>query len=213
VNDAETKVLELMHQGGWVMWALLAFSLAALAIAIERTLALRRARTDFDGYGARLRTALLREQSVPEALALSCETRGPVARVAESGLRRFARPAAQVEKSMERRAVRELRRMRRGLWILATTAGTAPLLGFLGTVTGMMASFDALSDFGTSNPGLVAQGIKEALTTTAAGLMVAVPAQIAYNTLQVRIERIIEEIESVASFLLEVCEESSHLTA
>lgn len=210
--NAETRILDLMHQGGWVMWALLFFSLAALAIALERAFALHRARRDFEGYGARLRQALLRERSVPQALALSCETRGPVARVAEAGLRRFARPAPQVEKSMERRAVRELRGLRRGLWVLATTAGTAPLLGFLGTVTGMIVSFDAISNFGTANPGLVAQGIKEALTTTAAGLMVAVPAQLAYNALQVRVERIVEEIEAVASFVLEVREEPSFVS-
>ena len=207
--DAETKILDLMHQGGWVMWALLIFSLAALAVTLERAWALHRANADFESYGARLRKALVREKSTSKALSLSCEERGPVARVAEVGLRRFSRPAAQMEKSMERRAVRELRRLRRGMWILATTAGTAPLLGFLGTVTGMMVSFDAIANFGTANPAMVAEGIKEALTTTAAGLMVAVPAQLAYNALQVRVDRIVEEIESVASFLLEVREESA----
>jgi biopolymer transport protein ExbB len=208
--NAETKILDLMHQGGWVMWALLVFSLLALAIALERTFVLHRARKNLEGYAARLRSTLLRERSVPQALALSCETDGPVARVAEAGLRRFSRPATQVEKSMERRAMRELRWLRRGMWVLATTAGTAPLLGFLGTVTGMMASFAALGDFGSANPGLVARGIEEALTTTAAGLIVAVPVQLAYNALQVRVDRIVEEIESVASFLLEVREEPSH---
>ncbi len=205
--QVQNTVLGLMYQGGWVMWALLIFSIVALATAIERGFALRKARTDLEAYLSRLRHTLLERRAVDEALRATKATPGSVARVAETGLRRFSRPTAQLEKSLERRAQGEIRRLHRGLKILAVTATTAPLLGFLGTVTGMMSSFQALADFSVSNPGLVALGIKEALTTTAAGLMVAVPAQLAYSSLASRAERITEDIESVASFLLEAREE------
>jgi len=94
-------------------------------------------------------------------------------------------------------------RLERGLTVLATTANVAPLLGFLGTVTGMIRSFDALAQAGLSNPGLVASGIKEALTTTAGGLAVAIPVQIAYNYFMSRIGRFVREIETAANMLLE----------
>jgi biopolymer transport protein ExbB len=189
------------------MWALLAFSVLSLAAAIERAVALRRANVDPTPLLTQLNDALLRRRSVADALKVCAAARGPAARVAEAGLHRFSRSSSQLEKSLERRAVTEIRRLNRGLGILATVANVAPLLGFLGTVTGMMESFDALWRDGLNNPGLVALGIKEALTTTAAGLIVAVPTQIVYNTLSARVTKITADIEAMANFLLEVREE------
>jgi biopolymer transport protein ExbB len=94
-------------------------------------------------------------------------------------------------------------RLERGLVVLATVANVAPLLGFLGTVTGMIKSFDALQEAGLSNPGLVAGGISEALITTAAGLSVAIPVQIAYNYFMSRINRFVRDIETATNMLLE----------
>lgn len=205
--DWNHSLLELMRQGGWVMWALLAFSIVSLGTAIERALALRRANVDPSPLLAQLHEALLRRRSLAAALEVCAAVRGAVARVAEAGLQRFSRSSGQLEKSLERRAATEIRRLNRGLGILATVANVAPLLGFLGTVTGMMASFDVLWEKGFSNPGLVALGIKEALTTTAAGLIVAVPTQIVYNALSSRVAKITGDIEAVANFLLEVREE------
>lgn len=203
----DNSMMGLMNQGGPVMWALLAFSILAVATAIERSLTLRRAGTDLTPFHDRLRTALLKHRSVAEALEVCAATDGAVARVAEAGLRRFDRSTNQLEKSLERHAVTEIRRLGRRLGILATTANVAPLLGFLGTVTGMMASFFALARYGMSDPGLVALGIAEALTTTAAGLVVAVPTQIVFNSLSARVDRIGVDIESIGNFLLEAHEE------
>lgn len=209
MEGTSMKLMTLMNEGGWVMWALLLFSIAALAVAVERFVRLRRASLDFDAFAEQLGNALLRRQSVPEALQVARTAPGPVARVAGVALQRFDRAPNKIEQSMERQAMREERLLRRGMTLLATTATTAPLLGFLGTVTGMMASFHVLSESGISNPGMVALGIKEALTTTAAGLVVAVPTQIVYNVLQSRIERIQGHMEAVGNFLLETREELS----
>jgi biopolymer transport protein ExbB len=135
-------------------------------------------------------------------------TGGPAARVLATGLRRFARSPAQIETAMERSGQVELRRLGRRLGVLASTAVTAPLLGFLGTVTGMIAAFDAIGNFGTANPELVAIGIKEALVTTAAGLMVAVPVHLLHHLLASRVARIAGEIEDLAHLLLELREEA-----
>ncbi len=207
--EVETSVMDLMSQGGWVMWALLVFSIVALGSFVERGIALRKARTDMKTYLTGLTKTLLEEHSVTDAMKISEATPGPAPRVAIAGLRHFASSSSHIEKSLERRAQGEVRRLHRGLGILATTAMTAPLLGFLGTVTGMMESFDGLANFGTSNPGMVALGIKEALTTTAAGLIVAVPTQLAHNALASRVESITGDIEEVANFLLEAREASS----
>ncbi|MEO1370108.1 MAG: MotA/TolQ/ExbB proton channel family protein, partial [Acidobacteriota bacterium] len=172
-----------------------------------RALVLRRAGRGFDDFAGGLRQALVTERSPKKALALCTSAEGPAARVAAAALRRFDRSPTQLEKLMERQAQREQRALNRRLGVLATIATTAPLLGFLGTVTGMMESFEVLAGYGISNPGLVALGIKEALTTTAGGLVVAVPVQIAYNALVARVERITGDIESVGNFLLECREE------
>ncbi len=207
--EMASSVRELMHQGGWVMWALLIFSLVALTTAFERGLTLRRSRLEIGPFLSRLHQALHDRRSVAAALKVCDAEQGSIARVAEAALRRFSQPGAQLEKRLEHQAGVEVRRLRSGLGVLATAASTAPLLGFLGTVTGMMASFHALMDYGISNPGMVAQGIAEALTTTAAGLVVAVPAQIVHNALASRVDGITADIEEVANFLLEVREEQA----
>ncbi len=94
-------------------------------------------------------------------------------------------------------------RLERGLVVIATVANVAPLLGFLGTVWGMIKSFDALAEAGLSNPGLVAAGISEALITTATGLAVAIPAQLFYNYFMSRINKFVRDIETSTNMLLE----------
>ena len=97
--------------------------------------------------------------------------------------------------------------IQKGLVLRRATTATAPLLGFLGTVTGMMASFQALVDWGIDNPAMVALGIKEALTTTAAGLAVAVPAQLLHQALGSRLGRIEGDLETAGNFLLDMLQE------
>jgi biopolymer transport protein ExbB/TolQ len=94
-------------------------------------------------------------------------------------------------------------RLEKNLVWLASIANVAPLLGFFGTVAGMIKSFDALAEAGLSNPGLVASGISEALITTAAGLFVAIPAQLAYNFFMSRINKFVRDIETSSNMLLE----------
>lgn len=206
--DTEHSLMGWMQDGGWVMWALLVLSLASLAVAIERAWVLRRARTPVAPLSEALRRSLAGSPRPAAALDAVQRAGGPAARVLAVGLERFGRSAVQIEAAMERQGQAELRRLRRGLGVLASTSVTAPLLGFLGTVTGMIASFGVLATFGTSNPELVAQGIEEALITTAAGLMVAVPVHLLHGLLASRVERIAAEIEDLAHLLLELREQA-----
>jgi biopolymer transport protein ExbB len=125
----------------------------------------------------------------------------------KAGLLKYGQSKEDIEKTIENAAMFEMGRLERGLTVLATIANVAPLLGFLGTVTGMISSFDALAAAGLSNPGLVASGIKEALTTTAGGLAVAIPVQVCYNYFMSRINRFVRDIETAANMLLETFNE------
>jgi biopolymer transport protein ExbB len=194
---------KLMNEGGPVMWPLLAFSVIALAVVAERLYALWRARINVHEFLPKVRKALVVNRSIRDAVKVCEEYRGPVASILKAGLMKYGQPKEDIEKTIENAALFEMGRLERGLAVLATTANVAPLLGFFGTVTGMMAGFDALAAQGLSNPGAVATGIKEALTTTAGGLAVAIPTQLAYNYFMSRINKFVRDIETAANMLLE----------
>ena len=198
---------KLMNEGGPVMWPLLAFSVVALAVVAERLYALWRARINVHEFLPKVRKALVVNRSIRDAVKVCEEYRGPVASILKAGLMKYGQPKEEIEKTIENAALFEMGRLERGLAVLATTANVAPLLGFFGTVTGMMAGFDALAAQGLSNPGAVATGIKEALTTTAGGLAVAIPTQLAYNYFMSRINKFVRDIETAANMLLETFSE------
>jgi biopolymer transport protein ExbB len=203
VENIGGTLVEVMQTGGIVMWLLLGFSIVALAFIIERAIALRRAKINVNEFLAKIRKALLVNRSVRDAIKICEQYRGPVASIMKAGLVKYGQPKEEIEKTIENAALYEMGRLERGLTVLATVANVAPLLGFLGTVTGMILSFDALAEAGLSNPGLVAIGIKQALYTTAFGLFIAIPVQIAYNFFMSRINRFVRDIETAANMLLE----------
>jgi biopolymer transport protein ExbB len=205
--DEKFRFLELIEQGGPIMWVLVLLSVIALAFIVERFIALWRAKINVNEFLAKIRKALIVNRSVREAIKVCEQYRGPVASIMKAGLLKYGQPKEDVEKTIENAAMFEMGRLERGLTVLATIANVAPLLGFLGTVTGMISSFDALAAAGLSNPGLVASGIKEALTTTAGGLAVAIPVQVCYNYFMSRINRFVRDIETAANMLLETFNE------
>ncbi len=185
------------------MWPLLIFSVVALAVIFERWFALRKANINVNEFLGKIRKSLVVNKSVRDAIKVCEQYRGPVASIMKAGLLKYGQPREDIEKSIENAALYEMSRLERGLVVLATIANVAPLIGFLGTVTGMIRSFDALSQAGLTNPGLVAEGISEALITTAAGLIVAVPTQIAYNYFMANINKKVRDIETSTNMLLE----------
>jgi len=191
------------RQGGPVMWPLLFFSVLALVFIIERFLVLRKARVNVNEFLSKVRKALLVNRNVKEAIKVCEQFQGPVASVLKAGLLRYGHPREDIEKTIENAALYELDRLERGLGVLATTANVAPMLGFLGTVTGMIKSFATLAAEGLTNPGKVAAGISEALITTATGLIIAIPAQLAYNWYTTKINRFVRDIETATNMLLE----------
>jgi biopolymer transport protein ExbB len=197
------QVYTYFIQGGIFMWPILLFSLIALAVIIERLIVFHRAKVNVNEFLTKVRKALLVNRNVKEAIKVCEQYRGPVASVTKAGLLRYGHDRQDIEKTIENAALYELDRLERRLGILATTANVEPMLGFLGTVSGMIKSFGTLATSGLSNPGAVAAGISEALITTAAGLIVAIPAQIAFNYFTTKVTRYVRDIETASNMLLE----------
>ena len=189
-------------KGGPVMWPLLALSILALTVIFWRWWALRQATADVPAFIRDLRASLVKAD-VSGAIAACERHKGPVAAIVKAGLLRFGRRHDEVERALQDASAHELAMLERGLPVLATVAMIAPLLGFLGTVTGMINSFEALASVGLNNPAAVAQGISQALITTAAGLMIAIPVQMAYNYFVTNVNTLVRNMESAANIVLE----------
>jgi biopolymer transport protein ExbB len=176
------------------MWPLLLCSIVALAVALERAWFLYRARMNTREFMERINGALAGHR-LDEASRLCEEYRGPLASIFQTALRKHHRSREEIEKAIERSAGVEVARMERNLVILATMGKMAPLLGFYGTVTGMITAFESIAKAGMGDPAVVAGGIAEALITTAAGLTIAIPTVTDQYFFVHRINRFVLDME------------------
>lgn len=199
------QAFDYFRQGGMWMYPLLFFSIIALACIIERLIVFAKAKINVNEFLTKIRKSLLVNRDVKEAIKVCEQYRGPVASVVKAGLLRYGTGHNQedIEKTIENAALYELDRLEKRLGVLATTANVAPMLGFLGTVTGMIKSFGTLAEQGLTNPAAVAIGISEALITTATGLIIAIPAQLAYNFFTTKVTRFVRDIETASNMLME----------
>ena len=197
------QVAEYFRQGGIFMYPLLFFSVLAATVAIERFIVFSKAKINVSDFLTKIRKALLVNRNVKEAIKICEQSKGPVASVMKAGLLRYGHTREDVEKTIENAALYELDRLEKRLGVLATTANVAPMLGFLGTVAGMIKSFATLAEQGLTNPAAVAVGISEALITTATGLIIAIPAQLVYNWYTTKITRFVRDIETASNMLVE----------
>ena len=189
-------------KGAFFMHFLLACSIIALVFIIERAWTLSRARTNVKALMMKVVKGL--RESGPEAALEVCQrTRGPIAAILHSGLLRAQRGPDAVEKAIETSGTIEMSFLERGLVALATIANVAPLLGFLGTVSGMISAFAAIAAAEQVSAKLVAKGIQEALITTATGLIIAVPVTIAHSYFVAQIDRFIIEMEEASAELVD----------
>ncbi len=195
------------QRGGPIMWPLLICSILGVVFIIERTIAYVRVKGNTAEIFSRVREALM-AGDLRRAVEVTESYTNPVAATLKAGLMRFGRSSEEIERAMQVVALHELNRLERNLWILATVANIAPLFGFLGTVTGMINSFEALAEVGLGNPKAVASGISEALITTAAGLMIALPVQYAFNHFTNRVNHYTLDMETSAAVLLETFKEA-----
>ena len=187
-------MVDLFIKGGNFMYPLLVMLFFGVVVIIERFYTLFKAHINAKEFMVELQDAL--KQNGPEGAAELCSnTRGPVATVLHAGLVRLDRGIENVEKSIEESGAIEMAFLERGLVWLSTVANLAPLVGFLGTVSGMIRAFNDIAAAGDVDPSVVAGGISEALITTASGLVVAIPVQAAYNFFLSKIDKIIIDLQ------------------
>lgn len=199
---ANTGFGKLFLKGGNFMWWLLTVAVLGLVFIIERGITLSRAKVNTRKLIGTVITTL-RTEGV-QAAAEECQKwRGPIAAILYSGLQKADRGDEAVEKAIGTAGVIEMSFLERGLVWVSSVANIAPLVGFLGTVSGMINAFEAIANSDQVNAKLVASGISEALITTATGLVIAIPATLAYNYFVSAIDRFTIEMEEAAMELIE----------
>lgn len=187
---------DLFMAGGWLMWPLLALLGVAIFIFVERFLAIRKASSVDENFMHRVRDYIY-EGKIQTAIKMCRSTNTPIARMIEKGIGRIGRPMTDVQNAIENQANLEVSKLENNLPILATISGGAPMIGFLGTVLGMVRAFMNLSTAGgTVDMALLSGGMYTAMITTVAGLIVGIPAYFGYNYLVARIEKLVFRMEA-----------------
>ena len=195
-TEAEINVIDLAFKGGWIMVVLLLLSLMAIYIFVQRLIIIRRAGKEDETFMNRIKD-YIHEGKVDSALNLCRSTNTPSARMIEKGITRLGRPMNDVLVAIENVGNLEIAKLEKGFPLIATTAAGAPMLGFLGTVTGMVRAFFDMANAGTNvDVSLLSGGIYEALVTTVGGLVVGIITLFAYNYLVSQVDNVVNKIEA-----------------
>ena len=188
-------VLGLLAKGGWTMIPILLLSIVAVYIFIERFLTLNKASNLPKEFIEKIKKMVL-DGDIQGAKGLCAQINSPTARMIEKGISRLGSSLKNIEASIENVGRIEIYKLEKNLNVLATISGAAPMLGFFGTVIGMIQAFMAIAqEEGSVSPKLLSSGIYEAMITTAAGLFVGIIAYIGYNYLITRVQKVIHRME------------------
>ncbi|MBA4250171.1 MAG: MotA/TolQ/ExbB proton channel family protein [Chlorobiaceae bacterium] len=194
-------------KGGVIMWAILVASIIGVTLVIDRYLVLKKAKTNTVTFLIKIKS-LLKKKDVDGAISFCMEERTPAANIIKKGLKKFRFGHSRVREAIEDAGRQEITKLERGLSTLATISGVAPMLGFLGTVTGMVTAFATIQDLqGAANPADLAGGIWEALITTVFGLIVGIIMLTAYNYFISAIKKLVSEMESLSIEVVDTVEE------
>jgi biopolymer transport protein ExbB len=195
-TEAQMNVLDLAVKGGWIMGVLLILSLIAIFIFIQRFRIIRRANNSDEGFMNRIKD-YIHDGKIDSAINLCHKTQNPSARMIEKGISRLGRPMNDVLVAIENVGNIEVAKLEKGFPVLATIAAGAPMIGFLGTVTGMVRAFFDMANAGTNaDVALLSSGIYEALVTTVAGLIVGIVTLFGYNYLVSQVDNVVNNMES-----------------
>ena len=203
----ELSILELASKGGWIMIVLAVLSVIAVYIFVERFIAIRSAGKDDKLFMDRIRD-YIKNGDVKSAINFCRNTNTASARMIERGISRMGKPAAEIQTAIENTANLEIATMEKRLPVLATIAGGAPMIGFLGTVIGMVEAFWQMSNAGGNiDISLLSGGIYQAMITTVGGLVVGIIALFGYNYLVAKIDGVVNEIEAKSLAFMDIVSE------
>ena len=195
-EELSFSLIEMAMKGGWIMIPLLLLSILTIYIFGERWWAIRKA-SQIDENFMRNIHDYIHEGKIKAAINLCNTQETPIARLIEKGIERIGRPLNDIQTAVENMGNVEISRLEKGLPMLATIAGGAPMIGFLGTVIGMIQAFYNMSQAGSNvDITLLSGGIYTAMVTTVAGLIVGIIAYFGYNYLVARIDNIVYKMES-----------------
>jgi len=202
------SILELIIGGGWyIMVPLFILSIIAVYIFIERTLAIQKATKEDKDFMNRIKD-YIHDGKIESALELCSKHETPIARMIEKGISRIGKPIKDINASIENVGKLEVYKLENGLSTLATVSGAAPMIGFLGTVIGMIVTFHAMKVSGSGvEIAELSGGIMQAMVTTVAGLVIGIIAYVAYNTLVSRISKIVNKMEATSVEFLDLLDE------
>ncbi len=196
---------DMIQKGGPMMYLIIILSIIALGITIERIYSFNRARIDSQKFMDKILNSLKRNKII-EAIEMCNLTPGPIAHIIKAGILKHDRSRPEIKEAIDEAAGLEIPRMERHLPILATIAHIAPLLGLLGTVSGMIKAFQVIQEQALMmtpvNPGDLSGGIWEGLLGTLAGLSVAIPTYVAYNYLVNQVDNLVYDMERSATDLV-----------
>ncbi len=196
-------MVDLFLQGGIFMWPILGLLIFGLMVTLERIYTLTKASLVTKKFIPRINKAL-KDKGVDEALEVCKKTPGPIAEVFHAGLSRADQGVEVVEKAIETAGSIEMAFLEKGMIWLSTVITVAPMLGFAGTVSGMVRAFQDIAAANDISPAVVASGISEALLTTLFGLIVGITIQIFYNLFTSRVDSIIIDMEENSVNLLDI---------
>jgi len=207
-NDASIdakSLAQILRGGGYLMYPILACSIVSVGFMVERLFSLRRSRVLPRDFVVRFRSLSESGSFDREVGERLCRDSGaPIAVIFGHALKKFGRPAAEVEKAIEDAGLRQVGRLKHNLRVLNAVATVTPLLGLLGTVVGMIQAFNVVAAHkGLGKPELLADGIAQALLTTGAGLVVAIPSLVMYYYLAAKIDGMVQDIDELAVPLVE----------
>lgn len=207
VATQSISIWELTLQGGPIMIPIAILWVIAIYLFVERWLTINKANEDPDAFMGKVKELVLKGD-ITGAKMLCAQNNTPVARMIEKGITRIGTPLKTIEASIENVGKIEIFKLEKNLPTLATIAGAAPMIGFLGTVIGMVQAFIAISqEEGSVSPKLLSSGIYTAMITTVAGLIVGIIAYLAYNFLVSRVQKVIHKMEYTSIDFIDLLQE------
>jgi biopolymer transport protein ExbB len=206
-EEIRLSLWELAKEGGWIMVILAIFSIIAVYIFSERFITINKASKRDDNFMNLIRNFMI-EGKLDEAKDLCKQTDTPISRMIEKGISRIGKPLNDIQTAIENVGNLEVSKLEKGVALIGMISGAAPMLGFLGTVTGMIRAFYDMSMAGNNiDIELLSAGIYEAMVTTVGGLFVGILAYIFYNIIVAKIDKVVNLLESKSIEFMDVLNE------
>ncbi len=208
--EQSMNYIEMAMKGGWIMIPLLLLSVVSVYIFFERYMAIKKASREDDGFMNKIKD-YIHDGKIDSAIALCQSHDFPISRMIEKGITRIGRPLNDVNTAIENVGNLEISRLEKSLPTLATVAGGAPMIGFLGTVIGMIRAFYDMANAGNNiDVSLLSSGIYTAMVTTVTGLVIGIIAYFAYNILVAKVEKVVFKMEARTMEFMDLLNEPAH---